>query len=245
VAALEAALATRRRRVARAASLTITDELARLDALRGAVQAASVRSKRHLVDLGVTPADDPASDNYDRLWDAETPLHLALLPTDALAKLWERSRTTREDEVWASRLLARAWVRGGHRDDLPFADGGEWEQATRTQHAMLTDGGVFEWPELAAAIQTQIQKLLATAPGALGLGVRPRTPDGTPETLNDGRELLIIVPPEGRAAVDRALSTQQIGDARVMSGPRGMSRVLILRTAGAMSVAALARGAAA
>ena len=242
VAALEAALAVRRRRAARAAELTITDERTRLDAMRGAVLAAGARARAQLADLGVAPADDPAGDDYARVWDAETPLHLALLPTTALAKLWERSRAVREDDVWAARLLTKAWPRGGHRDDLPFADGGAWEQSARDQHTMLAESGAFEWPEIGAAIQTQIQRLLATAPGALGLGVRPRTPDGTPETLHDSRELLIVVAPEGRAAVDRALSTQPIGDARVMTGPRGMSRVLILRTAGAMSVAALARG---
>lgn len=241
-AALEAAIATRRRRAARAAEVTITDERERLDALHGAVLAAGVKARARLADLGVTPADDPAGDDYTRLWDAETPLHLALLPASALAKLWALSRNVREDDVWSARLLAKAWPRGGHRDDLPFADKGAWEQLARDQHEMLTQTGAFEWPEVGAALQTQIQRLLATAPGALGLGVRPRTPDGTPETLHDSRELLIVVPPEGRAAVDRALSTQPIGDARVMTGPRGMSRVLILRTAGAMSTTALARG---
>lgn len=243
VAALEAALAVRRRRAARAAEITITDERQRLEAMHGAVLAAGASARAHLADLGVTPADDPAGDDYARVWDAETPLHLALLPTGELARLWERSRTVREDDVWAARLLAKAWPQGGHRDDLPFASAGSWEQLGRDQHAMLAETGAFEWPELGPAIQTQIQRLLATAPGALGLGVRPRNAEGTPETLHDARELLIVVPPEGRAAVDRALSTQPIGDARVMTGPRGMSRVLILRTAGAMSTAALARGA--
>lgn len=241
VAALQAALSVRRRRAARAAETTIIDERQRLEALRGAVLAAAAKARAQLADAGVAPADDPAGDDYGRLWDAETPLHLALLPTGALAKLWERSRAVREDDVWAARLLAKAWPRGGHRDDLPFADGGTWEQLARDQHAMLAESGAFEWPEIGAAIQTQIQRLLATAPAALGLGVRPRAPDGTPETLHDARELLIVVPPEGRAAVDRALSTQPIGDARVMTGPRGMSRVLILRTAGPMSTAALAQ----
>lgn len=242
VAALEAALAVRRRRAARAAEITITDERTRLEGMRGAVLAAGAKARAQLADLGVAPADDPAGDDYARLWDAETPLHLALLPTSALAKLWALSRNVREDDVWAARLLTKAWPRGGHRDDLPFGEGGTWQQLARDQHELLTQTGAFEWPEIAAAIQTQIQRLLATAPGALGLGVRPRSPDGTPETLHDARELLIVVPPEGRAAVDRALSIQPIGDARVMTGPRGMSRVLILKTAGAMSTTALARG---
>ncbi len=244
VAALEGGLAVRRRRVARAAEAALVDERTRLDALRGAVHDAATRCRHRLADLGFTPGDEPATDDASRLWTPETPLHLALLPTAALPKLWERSRAVREDELWSARLLARAWPRGGHRDDLPFADGGAWEQAARDQHAALTDAGVFEWPEVGAAIGGQLQRLLATAPAALALGVRPRREDGTPETLIDARELLIVAPPEGRAALDRALANQPIADARILAGPRGDSRVLILRTTGELSVAALARGAA-
>jgi hypothetical protein len=243
VAALEVGLAVRRRRLARAIDGALTDERARLDAARGALHAAQARCRARLAELGVTPAADPLADDHARLWDHETPLHLALLPTTALPRLWERSRAVREDDVWAARLLGHAWPRGGHRDDLPFADGGAWEQAARAQHGALVEAGVFAWPEVAGALAGQLQRLFATAPGALGLGVRPRRDDGTPETLSDARELVIIVPPEGRAAVDRALASQPLADARVMTGPAGMSRVLILRTAGEISVEALTRGA--
>ncbi len=233
----------RRRRVARAAETALRDERARLDAARGALNAAAARCRAQLADLGVTPATDPLADDHGRLWDHETPLHLALVPTSALPRLWERSRAVREDELWAARLLGHAWPRGGHRDDLPFAEGAAWEQAARAQHDALVDAGAFAWPEVGPAVQGQLQRLFATAPGALGLGVRPRRADGTPETLGDARELVIIVPPEGRAAIDRALATQPLADARVMTGPAGMSRVLILRTAGELSIDALARGA--
>jgi hypothetical protein len=243
VAALEGGLAVRKRRAARAAEQLLQDERDRLDAMRGALHAAAVRCRGQLTELGVTPGDEPALDDTSRLWAPETPLHLALLPATTLPRLWERSRAVREDELWAARLLARAWTRGGHRDDLPFADGAAWEQAARDQHAALVEAGVFEWPEIGAAIQGPLQRLLATAPGALALGVRPRRADGTPEPLTDARELLLIAPPEGRAALDRALSTQPITDARVLAGPRGDSRVLVLRTAGPMAVDALARGA--
>ena len=243
VAALESALAIRRRRAARATEHALLDERTRLAAAHNALLAAFVAVRADLVDRGVAAAEDPGADDYVRLLPAETPLHLSLVPSSALAPLWSRSRGVREPDVWAARLLASAWPRAAHRDDLPFAPSGAWTQLARDQHSQLISSGAFEWPELAASIQPQLERLLSSAPAALGLGVRPRLADSTPEPLHDARELLVIIPPEARTLVERVLSAHPIPNARVLIGPRNMSRVLLLRTSGPISSAALARGA--
>ncbi len=243
VAALEVALAIRRRRAARATEHALRDERARLAAAHNALLASITSVRAELVDRGVIAAEDPGADDYTRALPAETPLHLSLVPSVSLVSLWSRSRAVREPEVWAARLLASAWPRASHRDDLPFAPGSPWDQVARDQHAQLLSSGAFEWPELSASIQPQLERLLSTAAAALGLGVRPRATDATLEPLPDARELLVIIPPEARTLVERALSAHPVPNARVLIGPRNMSRVLLLRTSGPITTASLARGA--
>lgn len=243
VATLEAALAIRYRRAARAIEHALVDERGRLAAAHNALLATTSSVRAALVDRGLAPADDPAADDYARLLPAETPLHLSLVPAAALASLWSRSRAVREPDVWAARLLTAAWPRAAHRDDLPFAAAGPWTQLARDQHAQLVSTGAFEWPELPPSLQAQLERLLSTAPAALGLGVRPRASDSTAEPLADARELLVIIPPEARTLIERVLSAHPIPNARLLVGPRNMSRVLLLRTSGPIATASLSRGA--
>jgi len=235
-AAVAASLALRRQRIARDALAIVGDERERLAALRAAVLEAGGAARNQLKDLGVVPSDDPQADDYTRLFGEDTPLHWSLLEPGALPRLWERSRAVRDDELWASRLLARAYQRGGHRDDLPFAHAGaggaDWESALREQHQQLSDEGVFTWPDLGPVLTAQVRRFLAAVPQALRLGVRPLRPDGTPETLTQARELLVVVPPDGRASVERVLGDHAIPDAALLVGARRLSRVLVLRTAG-------------
>ena len=150
----------------------------------------------------------------------------------------------RDDELWSARLLARAYVRGGHRDDLPFAEAGAWEAALREQHQLLADEGVFTWPDLGPVLTAQVRRFLAAVPQALRLGVRPLRSDGTPETLVLARELLVVVPPDGRATVERVLGDQAIPDAALLAGARRLSRVLVLRSAGEFDSTSIGAGSA-
>jgi len=243
-AAVESSLALRRRRIARGALAIVEDERERLAALRAAVLEAGVFARKQLKELGVTPADEPSGDDFTRLFGAETPLHWSLLEAAALPRLWERSRAVRDDELWSARLLARAYVRGGHRDDLPFAEAGAWEAALREQHQLLADEGVFTWPDLGPVLTAQVRRFLAAVPQALRLGVRPLRSDGTPETLVLARELLVVVPPDGRATVERVLGDQAIPDAALLAGARRLSRVLVLRSAGEFDSTSIGAGSA-
>lgn len=222
----------RRRRLARGALARVEDEAARLDAMRAAVLAARDRAAAELQSLGVTVGETPDGDDYSRLFAKETPLHLDLIPATSLPRLWNRSRAVREDELWAARLLRSAFPRGGHRDDLPFAPGASWEQALRDQHAMLGQESVFGWPDVQAELATHVRRFFAAVPRSLELGVRPRNADGTPVSMSNSRDLLLVVPQQGRTVIDRALSEQPIADAKLFPGDDRLARVIVMRTAG-------------
>jgi len=231
--------ALRRRRLARSALALVEDEERRLDAMRAAVLDARERAADKIQELGVTVGETPDDDDYGRLFAKETPLHLDLIPASALPRLWNRTRAVREEPLWAGRLMRAAYPRGGHRDDLPFAPGGAWEQALRDQHAMLGEESVFGWPDVQDELATHVRRFFAAVPRSLELGVRPKNPDGTPVALSGSRDLLLVVPQQGRTVVDRALSEQPIADAKLFPGDDRISRVIVMRTAGEFASAGL------
>ncbi len=222
----------RRRRLAHSALAMVEDEEHRLDALRAAVLDARERAADKLQELGVAVGENPDDDDYGRLFAKETPLHLDLIPASALPKLWNRTRAVREEPLWAGRLLRAAYPRGGHRDDLPFAPDGAWEQALRDQHATLSEESVFGWPDVQSELAAHVKRFFSAVPRSLELGVRPKNPDGTPVTLSGSRDLLLVVPQQGRTVIDRALSETPIPDAKLFPGDDRISRVIVLRTAG-------------
>jgi hypothetical protein len=230
----------RQRRLARAALARVEDEAARLDAMRAAVLDARDRAAARLQSLGVTVGETPDGDDYQRLFSKETPLHLDLIPASSLPRLWARSRAVREDDLWAARLLRAAYARGGHRDDLPFAPGGAWAEALRDQHAMLGQESVFAWPDVQAELATHVRRFFAAVPRSLELGVKPKNPDGTPVSMSGSRDLLLVVPQQGRSVIDRALSEQPIADATLFPGDDRLARVIVLRTAGEFDSGGLA-----
>ena len=238
---IEAAVKLRRRRAARGALAVVNDERRRLDALRGSVLAAQRDARDHLARLRVTAGEVSDNDDYARLFDPPTLLHAALVPAADLPALWQGSQEVRDESLWAARLLGSAYARGGHREDLPFAPGAPWQATLRQQHDSLLRTGVFEWPQLGPHLQEQVRRFLADVPQALRMGVRPRQPDGTPVSLQDVHQLLLVVPPEGRSAVDRALAGQHLPDAVVLNGARGLSRLLVLRTAGEFDTTSLGK----
>lgn len=237
--ALTAALALRKRRVARGILSYLADERQRLDALRAAVLDALSYAREHLRSLGVKQGEPPVPDDYAMLLSAETPLHRMLLPAAALPQLWERNRAIRDDQLWASELLQRAWPVGGIGEDLPFGPGEVWEAVLTQQHQSLRDRGVFAWPDLGAVLAEQLGLFLRTVPRALKFGVHSHRPDGSPIAMSHAQELLVIVPPDGRALAQRLLREYGLPDASLLSSTPHLSRVLVLRTAAEFTTASL------
>ena len=237
----ETAVALRRRRVARDATKAIRREIERLEALRAAVIDALARARGKVRELGVEVAAEPTRDDYSRLLANETPLHRALLVTSALPGLWERNRERMDDDLWAIELLARAWPRDGLSEDLPFGAGTEWEGALDAQHRSLQERSVFAWPDVGAVLGPRVADFLSSVPRALRFGVRPLRNDATPEQLGQAHEYLVVVPLEGRPLVDRLLREHPVPDGTVLSAPRHLSRLVVLRTAADFDTASVAR----
>lgn len=237
---LMAAVQMRRRRVARDIVAIVNDELERLDALRASIHDAATRARERLKHLGVQPATQPANDSYARLFEAETPLHCALVPPAAIPKLWEQTREVRDDEVWAARMLSAAYRPGGHREDLPFAPGESWEGALDEQHRTLREKSVFAWPDLGGHLRAELGRFFGTAAAALAFGVRPVREDGTPMPLSDARELLIVASPEGRPLVAGALADRALPESVVLAGGQ-RARVVVLKTGADIDTAAIVR----
>ena len=229
----------RRRRLAREALVLVEDESRRLDGLRAAVLEARDHAADRLQALGVAIGESPDDDDYGRLFVKETPLHLDLIPATVLPRLWNRSRAVREEPLWAARLLRAAYPRGGHRDDLPFAPTAAWVQALRDQHALLGEDSVFGWPDVQDELATHLRRFFAAVPRSLELGVKPKNPDGTPVSLSSSRDLILVVPHQGRTVIDRAMAEQPVADAKLFPGDDRLSRVIALRTAGEFASAGL------
>ncbi len=237
--ALAAALTLRKRRVARGILSFLADERERLDALRAAVLDALSRARECLRGLGVKQGEQPAQDDYSMLLSADTPLHRMLLPAATLPQLWERTRAIRDNQLWASELLQRAWPTGGIGEDLPFGPGEHWEAVLADQHQSLRERGVFAWPDLGAVLTAQLGLFLRTVPRALKFGVHCHRPDGSPLVISHAQELLVIVPTDGRAVVERLPRAHGRPDANLLSSTPHLSRVLVLRTAGEFDAASL------
>lgn len=236
-------LVIRRRRVARAARQTLLAVLDRLSALRAALIDGRDRAREELRQLGVKAGEPPASDDYRELLEREAPLHRALLLADALPGLWERSQALRDPEIWASELLKRAWPAKWLNEDLPFGAGGSWEAELDAQHRLLRENGVFSWPEVGAALNESLREFLSSVPRALSFGVRGRQPDGTPTSLPESHQTLLLVPADGRGLVERLLRDQPLVGALLLPCGGITSRVLLLRTTGELELASLERGA--
>lgn len=237
--ALAAALTLRKRRVARGILRFLADERQRLDALRAAVLDALSHARERLRGLGVKQGEHPAQDDYSMLLSADAPLHRMLLPAATLPQLWERNRAIRDDQLWASDLLQRAWPAGGIGEDLPFGPGEAWESVLAHQHQSLRERGVFAWPDLGAVLAEQLGRFLRTVPRALKFGVHCHRPDGSPVAMSHAQELLVVVPTDGRALVERLLREHTLPDASLLSSKPHLSRVLVLRTAAEFDAASL------
>jgi hypothetical protein len=58
--------------------------------------------------------------------------------------------------------------------------------------------------------------------------------------MSNSRDLLLVVPQQGRAVIDRALSEQPIADAKLFPGDDRLARVIVMRTAGEFNSEGLA-----
>lgn len=200
----EAQLLLRRRRVRRATIRALEHALLELAAVRSTLLAGRDAMRQRLVDLGVDPSEEAATDDLSRLLGKGDLLHDRLAPAPVVARFVARSRAT-DPELWADRLLDATWPAGGLGADVPCADPEDVAALAREQADPLTRRSLFESPDAAQAAADVVRGFVARCAAALAPPVEPRDAKGdVPRGTRPG-ETLAFAPIAGRDALTAVL----------------------------------------
>jgi hypothetical protein len=238
----EAQLLLRRRRVRRAARVTLLRAQAQLAAVRRTLWEARDTFRQRLVDLRVDPADDAAADDLRGLLGGGGLLHDHLVPAPVASRWVARCRRLADADVWANRLLDRTWPAVGLKQDVPCGDVDAIDALAEEQIAPLAEQVLFESSDAAAAATATVRAFVARSAAALAPPCEPRDAAGDVPRLLRAGEILCVAPLAARDALSGVLRDAPY-PVEALWTELPVARVIFVRTWEGLSLDDLARGA--
>lgn len=238
----EAQLLLRRRRVRRAATVSLEHAQDQLTAVRRTLLEARDAFRQRLVDLRVDPSEDAAADDLRALLGPGEVLHDHLVPAPVVSRWVARARVIAEAEIWGDRLLDATWPGVGLLADVPCGDLSLLQALAEDQTRPVSESVLFDSREASDAAALVVRDFVARCAAALAPPCDPRDAHGdVPRGLRSG-ETLCTAPLASRDALATVIAEAPYPITSLWSG-RPQARVVFFRTWEGLTLEDIARGA--